>query len=375
MGERKVLNKYIPADFDPSLIPRGKKLSSKDGTVPVRMMLPFTAQCGTCHTFLYRGTKFNSRKEAMGGPDGTYLGITRWRFYIKCTSCARPLSFLTDPKNADYEMESGGTRNYEVHKDRTETEEAAVQEQEEEEKLDPMKALENRVLDSKREMQELASLEAIKAMNARHVHLLLSGDEGGLAAAKRSPGEDGDETGNANLPLEGKDDAPLSAEDEALIKSIRFGKATNPSAPPQPGSTAALRRLDERDEELLEQERARKLQQLELLGGRGGGGATQGSSSSEASAITAKLPVILVKKRKRVVLPEAPSGPSSSRPGPGPRPPPASPSATSSEPKAGGAEEPTAPAGTTKSAAGATPAENGLSSLLGGYGSDDDSDA
>jgi hypothetical protein len=234
-----------------------------------------------------------------------------------------------------------------------------------------MKALENRVLDSKREMQELASLEAIKAMNARHVHLLLSGDERGLAAAKRAPGEDGDETGSSNLPPEGiGSDALLSAEDEALIKSIRFGKATSPSAPPQPGSTAALRRLGERDEELLEQERARKLEQLELLGGRGGGGATQGSSSSQASAITTKLPVILVKKRKRVVQPEAPSGPSSSRPGPS-----SPPSATSSEPKAGGTEEPTAPAGTTKSAAGATTAENGLSSLLGGYGSDDDSDA
>jgi len=40
MGDRKVTNKYIPADFDPSLVPKGKKLSSKDGTVPVRMMLP-----------------------------------------------------------------------------------------------------------------------------------------------------------------------------------------------------------------------------------------------------------------------------------------------------------------------------------------------
>ena len=48
MGERKVLNKYIPADFDPKLVPRGTK--PKDDLVTVRMMLPFTIQCSTCST-------------------------------------------------------------------------------------------------------------------------------------------------------------------------------------------------------------------------------------------------------------------------------------------------------------------------------------
>ena len=96
MGERKVLNKYIPADFDPALVPRGKKLSSKDGTVPVRMMLPFSMQCSNCGEFLYRGRKYNSKKEAVQGPDGRYLGIQRWRFYIKCNQCARPITFTTD---------------------------------------------------------------------------------------------------------------------------------------------------------------------------------------------------------------------------------------------------------------------------------------
>jgi hypothetical protein len=358
MGERKVINKYIPADFDPSLIPRGKKLSSKDGTVPVRMMLPFTAQCGTCHTFLYRGTKFNSRKEAMGGPDGTYLGITRWRFYIKCTSCARPLTFLTDPKNADYEMESGGTRNYEVHKDKVETEEAAIQEQEEEEKLDPMKALENRVLDSKREMQELASLEAIKAMNARHVHLLLSGDERDLATAKSS-GDDGDNTNNAKrLPAAKGGEALLSAEDEALIKSIQFGKASskNRSGSSIAGSTV-LRRLDEQDEERLERERQRKLHQLELL---------NAPATSQAAANIKELPVIVVKKRKRIVEPgsQAPPPPSTSSLPPAPSSPPMS----SPRRNTDDAEESAAtlPRGSA--------AISGLSSLLCGYGSGDDSD-
>ena len=234
MGERKVLNKYIPADFDPSLVPRGKKLSAKDGTVPVRMMLPFSVQCDNCHTFLYRGRKFNSKKEAMGGPDGKYLGITRWRFYIKCTHCSRPLTFLTDPQNADYEMESGGTRNYEIQKDKVATEEDIATEIERAEQEDPMKALENRVLESQSEMADLDNLEEIKAMNARHVKLLAGTKQ---ATLKRT---------------EEPKDAVLTAEDEALVQSIPFGKRPD-----------GLRRLDESDEYLWEERRRKEVAALE----------------------------------------------------------------------------------------------------------------
>mmetsp|Transcript_6944 Transcript_6944/g.13996 ORF Transcript_6944/g.13996 Transcript_6944/m.13996 type:complete len:161 (+) Transcript_6944:164-646(+) len=131
MGERKVLNKYIPPNFDPQLVPRSKK--PKDDLIPVRMMLPFSIQCATCSSFLYRGRKFNSKKEPVRGIDGKYLGIQRFRFYIKCSECSRPITFLTDPKNADYEMESGGTRNYEVWHDERETNQRFEEEAEEEE--------------------------------------------------------------------------------------------------------------------------------------------------------------------------------------------------------------------------------------------------
>lgn len=233
-----MLNKYIPADFDPSLVPRGKKLSSKDGTVPVRMMLPFSIQCSTCHNFLYRGRKFNSKKEPMGGPDGKYLGITRWRFYIKCTYCSRPLTFLTDPKNADYEMENGGTRNYEIHRDQAATEQEAAQELEQTEKEDPMKALESRVLESQNEMADLDNLEEIKAMNARHVKLL--------------GGKDIQEIiGKANNNKSNSHDeevaVKLTEEDEALVKTIRFGKRQSTTM-----------RLDETDEALAEEQRKRE---------------------------------------------------------------------------------------------------------------------
>jgi len=225
MGERKVVSKYIPADFDPKLIPRGTKLSKKDGTVPVRMMLPFSIQCDTCHTFLYRGRKFNSKKEPMGGPDGRYLGIQRWRFYIKCTHCARTISFLTDPKNADYEMESGGTRNYEVYKDKAKTEEEIAVEKEQEEKEDMMRALENRVLDSQREMADLDNLEEIRAMNKRHVKLLSAAEGGFDADAKAVMAARLAREEMAKKESELNENG-ITEEDEALIKSIKFGQRT-----------------------------------------------------------------------------------------------------------------------------------------------------
>jgi hypothetical protein len=51
MGERKVLNKYYPADFDPAKIPRGKR--PKNGQCVVRMMLPFSVQCDICGEYMY----------------------------------------------------------------------------------------------------------------------------------------------------------------------------------------------------------------------------------------------------------------------------------------------------------------------------------
>jgi hypothetical protein len=46
------------------------------------MMIPFSLQCEKCGEFMYRGKKFNSRKEDVHGED--YLGIRKYRFYIKC---------------------------------------------------------------------------------------------------------------------------------------------------------------------------------------------------------------------------------------------------------------------------------------------------
>ncbi|GLI66922.1 hypothetical protein VaNZ11_010961 [Volvox africanus] len=164
MGERKVLNKYFPPDFDPAKLPKGKRRETNE--MKVRMMLPMSVRCKTCGTFMYKGTKFNTRKEDVMGEN--YLGIQVFRFYYRCKKCAAEFCMKTDPKSADYILEAGATRNYEPWRDEETTKAEAVAKREEEEMGNAMKALENRTLDSKREMDIMAALDEMKALNAQH---------------------------------------------------------------------------------------------------------------------------------------------------------------------------------------------------------------
>lgn len=70
----------------------------------------------------------------------------------------------TDPQNSDYVVESGATRNFEPWRAEDEVADEVKKKREAEEVGDAMKSLENRTLDSKREMDILAALDEMKSM-------------------------------------------------------------------------------------------------------------------------------------------------------------------------------------------------------------------
>lgn len=219
MSERKVLNKYFPPDFDPSLIPRRR--GPKNSQQVVRLMAPFSMRCNTCGEYIYKGKKFNARKETVDGED--YYGIKIFRFYIKCTLCSAEITFKTDPKNTDYSAEHGASRNFEPWREERVVEEEDRLARLEEEENNPMKALENRTVDAKREMDILDALQDIRARNARNERV---GQASDIVSRMNAEEEETEEERERRLAEE---------EDEKLVREV-FSKV---SVPALPGSSSA----------------------------------------------------------------------------------------------------------------------------------------
>lgn len=170
MSERKVLSKYFPPDFDPRQLVRKKGPKQVGPKVQtVRLMAPFSMKCTSCGEYIYKGRKFNARKETP--EDEKYLGIQIFRFYIRCTRCSSEITFKTDPKNQDYTCERGAKRNTEPWRkvgDEAETDEQRLDRLEmEEEERNAMQELEAKTVDAKREMAIADALDEIRTRNAR----------------------------------------------------------------------------------------------------------------------------------------------------------------------------------------------------------------
>lgn len=191
-------------------------------------MAPFNMRCVTCGEYIYKGKKFNARKEDV--ENETYLGIRIYRFYIKCTRCLQEISFKTDPQSTDYVIEAGATRNFMALKLAEEQARREEEELREEEANNPMKLLENRTEQSRNEIELLESLEELKDLNRRHQNI----DYEGML----------EEYNDKETPEERE--ARLAKLDEEYIKTIKFGASGS-------GSGAGTKRVIV-EEEIIEEQ-------------------------------------------------------------------------------------------------------------------------
>lgn len=203
MADGKVMQKYIPPDFDPETLRKNKDLLRSihraSGTkkrqrggrmMDMRMMFPFTLCCESCKDFVYVGTKFNSKVERIRGVD--YLSIPIWRFYGRCPHCRHQIVFRTDPKNTDYVLESGGTRTYDPHRDAGLATEALKQAQDKEMQEDAVKALEIKSYSTAEELKSMAALDELRRINRQFLSKNVEASEFALQKLQERAEQDED---------------------------------------------------------------------------------------------------------------------------------------------------------------------------------------
>ena len=174
----------------------------------VRLMAPFSMRCTSCGEFIYKGRKFNARKEDTLEK---YYSVKIYRFHIRCTRCSTDITFRTDPKNADYAAETGAQRNFEPWR-----EEKAAEDDDEteldklEEEENAMEVLESKTIDAKREMEIADALDEIRTRNALNQRV---GPDVLLAKLEQQKKEEA-------LKLEAQKKIPTAEEDLEAAKAV-----------------------------------------------------------------------------------------------------------------------------------------------------------
>ncbi|KAI4656082.1 hypothetical protein J4E93_000799 [Alternaria ventricosa] len=173
MAERKTLQKYYPADFDPAKLVRSKKSSTPSRTV-VNFACPFRSmRCLSCGHYTTKGKVFRNSPKHIS-PE-TYLGVRIVTLHCKCPGCAAQIIIETDPKNMDYRIVSGAVRGFETWRDDERAEDT------EEQRLNRLEAkglngddekatletLELKIEDARVEVAVADALDEIRAANAR----------------------------------------------------------------------------------------------------------------------------------------------------------------------------------------------------------------
>lgn len=151
--------------------------------------------------------------------------------HVHSTLCSAEITFKTDPKNTDYSAEHGASRNFEPWRDEKDVQEEDRLARLEEEENNPMKALENRTVDAKREMDILDALQDIRARNAKYERMGQSVDLVGRTRVEDL------ETEEEQRRREEEE------EDERLVQEV-FSKVTMP-APPDGQSSSSSQSLPE----------------------------------------------------------------------------------------------------------------------------------
>jgi len=234
-----VLNKYYPPDFDPSKVPKSKE--KRNATFEIRLMAPCNMRCTTCGEYIYKGRKFNARKEDVD--DMNYLGLRIYRFYIKCTACVSEICFRTDPATTDYIIEAGATRNFEALRKAEEIAEKEQEARKEELENNPMKLLEERTTQSKNEMEIAESLDELRELNRRTVALDYDSMFEKFAEEKR----------NAELAEEKRDEEfvkSIFSKDDAGDKIKRLHDDSDEE--PEEGTVKKVSRLENATDHLVE---------------------------------------------------------------------------------------------------------------------------